>query len=99
MLCSVLLAVLCGAGSPSWTEVQFAGKTILLHPKCRPLAGPLLGPFVTLGDGSVLAVDESRALVSKDDGKTWSPRPLFARPQKYQARGERALLATRDGTL
>ena len=95
----LLLAIVCAIGNPPWTEVEFGDKTILLHPKCRPLVTSLLGPFVKLGDGSILAVDESQVQLSKDEGKTWSARPLFARPEKYQCRGERALLRTRDGTL
>jgi hypothetical protein len=96
---STLLLLAYVLGMPPWTEVQCGGKTILLHPKCQALSTPLMGPFVKLGDGSVLAVDDHRALRSRDDGKTWEARPLFAQPDKYRCRGERALLATRDGTL
>jgi len=99
MHCSLLMAIVCAVASPAWNEVQVRGKKILLHPKCEPLAAPLLGPFATLGDGGVLAVEESRVQVSADGGKTWTPRPLFAQPDKFRASGERALLATRDGTL
>jgi hypothetical protein len=99
MLHNVLLVILCLPATPPWTDVDFGGKTILLHPKCQPLGTSLMGPFVKLGDGSVLAVDADRVLASKDDGKTWSDRPLFAQPEKYQCRPERALLRTRDGTL
>ena len=91
MLHHALLALLCVAGNPPWTDVDFGGKTILLHPKCQALATSLMGAFVKLGDGSVLAVDADRVLVSKDDGETWSNRPLFAQPEKYQCRPERAL--------
>jgi photosystem II stability/assembly factor-like uncharacterized protein len=81
------------------TEARFGDKSILLHPKAFPLVTTLMGPFTKLGNGSVLAVDESQALVSTDEGKTWSPRPLFDKPDKYRVRPERALLRTRDGTL
>jgi Neuraminidase (sialidase) len=47
----------------------------------------------------VLAVDGTRVLVSRDDGKNWKARPLFAEPDKYDCRGERAVLPTREGTL
>jgi len=95
----LLLALACAVAAPPWTEVEFGGKTLLLHPRCEPLPTSLMGPFVKLGDGSVLAVDEGRALRSEDHGKTWSHRPLFAQPEKYQCRAERTLLRTREGTL
>ena len=94
-----LLTLACAVATPPWTEVEFGGKTLLLHPECEPLPTSLMGPFVRLGDGSVLAVDEGRALQSEDDGKTWSARPLFAKPEKYQCRAERTVLRTREGTL
>jgi len=95
----LLLAIVCAIGNPPWAEVQSGEATVLLHPKCRPLATSLVGPFVKLGDGSILAVDENQVRQSRDDGKTWSARPLFTRPDKYQYRGQPALLRTRDGTL
>ncbi len=95
----VFVALVCAVAAPPWNKVEFDGKTILLHPKCQPLPKSLLGPFVKLGDGSVLAVDDGRVMQSADEGKSWSARPLFAEPEKYQCRSERALLRTRDGTL
>ncbi|MBM3862149.1 MAG: exo-alpha-sialidase, partial [Verrucomicrobia bacterium] len=95
----VLLALLCVAASPTWKDVPFGKKTLLLHPQCEPLPFEHLGPFVKRSDGAVLAVDDSRMLVSKDNGKTWEPRALFADTKKYQCRGERTLMKTRDGVL
>ena len=72
MHCLLLVSLLCAAQdppSPQWAEVQSGGKTILVHPKCRALGAPHLGPFVKLGDGSVLAVDRRHVLVSSDEGK------------------------------
>ncbi|MDY0169634.1 MAG: exo-alpha-sialidase [Thermoguttaceae bacterium] len=72
---------------------------VQLHPKGQRLTGNLQGPFANLPDGSVLAVDSREALVSGDDGQTWKAYPLFADPEKFLARPERALLRTREGTL
>jgi hypothetical protein len=94
----VLLALLSVAGITVWDNVPFGEKTLLLHPRCSPLPFGHLGPFVKRGDGAVLAADDSRVLVSKDNGKTWEPRKLFADTNKFQCRGERTLLRTRDGT-
>ncbi len=95
----LLLAIVCTVAAPDWNEVEFGDKMILLHPKCTPLDTTLLGPFVKLGDGTILAADDSQVQLSADGGKTWSSRPLFADPDKFQCRTERALLRTRDGTL
>ena len=96
---SVSLALACAVGNLPWNEVQFGDKTILIHPQCEALPMSLMGPFVKLGDGSILAADADRVLVSRDQGKTWAGQPLFAQPEKYECRGERALLQTGDGTL
>lgn len=95
----VLLALVCAAAAPAWNKVEFGKKTLLLHPKCEPLPAAHLGPFAKRGDNAVLAVDDSGVLVSKDDGRTWTPRPLFTDTNRFQCRGERALLRTREGTM
>jgi len=95
----VLLALLCVAASPAWKEVPVGKKTLLIHPKCESLPFEHLGPFMKRSDGAVLAVDDSHMLLSKDNGKTWEPRALFADTKKYQCRGERTLMKTRDGVL
>jgi len=58
----LLVALVCAAATPLWKEVDFDGKRILLHPKCEPLGTSLLGPFVKLRRGCVLAVDADRVL-------------------------------------
>lgn len=99
LLAALLLEFTCLAASPEWSKTQFGSKTLLLHPKCQRLPLSHLGPFVKRSDGSTLAVDDSRVWVSKADSKTWEPRSSFADPKKYQCRGERALLRTRDGVI
>jgi len=94
-----LLVVLTALGTTDWKEVTFHGKPILLDPRCERLPTDLLGPFVKLGDGSILAVCDAQVKMSKDGGTTWTARPLFREPGKFQCRDERALLRTRDGTL
>lgn len=72
---------------------------IELHPKGQRLTSTLQGPYASLPDGSVLAVDAREAMVSEDEGKTWKAYPLFADPERFLARPERALIRTRTGTL
>ncbi|MHC4398765.1 MAG: exo-alpha-sialidase [Planctomycetota bacterium] len=95
----VLLAAVCALAASPWNETEFAGKAILLDPRCEPLPTLPLGPFVKLSSGSVLAADAAQVLISEDEAKSWVARPLFARPEKHQCRPERALLRTREGTL
>jgi len=83
----LLLTLICAAGTPDWNEVQFGEKTLLLHPKCQPLSTTLLGPFVKLADGSVLAVDAGRVMVSGDGGKKWEEGKLFGEPLRVGRSG------------
>ena len=96
---SLVIALVCCSAAPEWKETLQGNKKLLLHPKCEPLPSALMGPFVTLGDGGILAVDDQRVQISRDAGNTWSARPLFAEPDKFQCRGERVAFRTRDGTL
>jgi sialidase-1 len=66
----------------------------------RPLGFDLMGPFVNLPDGRVLAVDGNAVRSSADDGRSWSePVPLFPAGTKLEVRPERALAVTADGTV
>ncbi|MBM4045047.1 MAG: exo-alpha-sialidase [Planctomycetes bacterium] len=94
LLCWVSVLALLFAGVAGAAENQ-----IQLHPRVRPLPTDLLGPFVRLGDGSILAKDAADVRISKDDGKTWTPRPLFKQADKFRGRDEAALLRTRDGVI
>ena len=71
-----------------------------IHPKCQKLPTDTLGPFVKLGDGAILTVVETHALVSRDDGKTWQTlAPLFKEGEKAKACTESAVIRTRDGVV
>lgn len=58
-----------------------------------------LGPFVRLGDGAILTVNDTKALVSRDEGATWQEQPLFGPDQNLSVSTERALVRTRNGVL
>ncbi len=71
-----------------------------LAPLCKPLPTDRLGPFVRVGDGNVLAIDNEATFVSGDAGRSWSePRPLFDKAQNINVSNERALLRTGSGVL
>jgi len=76
-----------------------AADPIRMHRGGEALPFDHQGPFVTTGDGGVLAVGRSEAYVSRDEGESWEAYPLFQDNQKYEARDERALLKLRDGTV
>ena len=76
-----------------------AERPLILHPKCEQLPTALLGPFVQLRDGGVLAVDTSEVHVSHDAGRTWKARPLFTDAGKFSTRPERTVLRARSGVV
>ena len=73
--------------------------SLWVHPKCISLGIEPFGPFVLLGDGRILTVNENQALVSADNGKTWTASPLFPADSTAKTSGERALIRTRDGVI
>ncbi|MBN2307622.1 MAG: exo-alpha-sialidase [Candidatus Hydrogenedentes bacterium] len=70
-----------------------------LHPACHPLPSKELGPFVRLADGAILAVRDSRVLVSRDEGASWDSWPLLPDGPDIKVSSEGALLRTRSGVL
>lgn len=58
-----------------------------------------MGPFIRLKDGGLLTVDETSALRSMDEGKTWQSYPIFPEDRKFSIRRERVLLQTREGAI
>ena len=80
-------------------EVAEAAAPRWIHPQCRTLATTIIGPFIQLGDGSVLATHSSKAFISKDDGKTWNATPMFEDGTKSYGCGGGAMLRTRDGVI
>ena len=76
----------------------FLHAEILLQEKVQRLAVPHQGPFVRAGDGAIWGMNETGALVSRDDGKTWAARTIFE-GAKFATRPERALLRTKEGVM
>ena len=77
----------------------FVKKQPVLHPKADRLDALMMGPYIRLDDGAILAVDKNDACRSETNGKTWSRHPIFAAPATFSIRPERALLQTQKGTV
>ena len=89
----VALALLATSGASAWKG------EIWIHPKAEKLPTQQRGPFVRLGDGSVMAIGHNEALTSSDDGKTWEARPLIEDTEKFDDQGGCALFRTREGII
>jgi len=74
-------------------------EELWLHPSCEKLPSEVLGPFVTLGDGGILALRGANALVSKDEGVTWESMPIFKEGETISISTEGALLRTKSGVI
>ncbi len=86
---SVLLVVILGSDILAAAgEGTTSSRGTWLAPGVEELPGLPMGPFVRLGDGSILTVDTaSSAMQSPDEGKTWESRPIFADTAKYGSSG------------
>jgi len=98
---SVLLIVLLGPDNfTAAAEGTTSSRGTWLAPGVEEVTGLPMGPFVRLGDGRIFTVDTaSSAMVSRDEGKTWESRPIFADSAKYAIRPERAILRTPSGAI
>ena len=68
-------------------------------PPLEPLPANLpLGPFTRLKDGSILTFRHREALLSSDEGKTWSRHEVFRDP-KFRMTDEHAAACLDDGTV
>ena len=98
---SVLLIVILGPNIHAAAgEGTTSSKGTWLAPGVEELPGLPMGPFVRLGDGSIITVDTaSSAIESVDEGKTWESRPIFLDTARYAIRPERAILRTPSGAI
>lgn len=63
------------------------------------IVGLKMGPFIRLDDGSILTVDDTKSLISQDEGKTWEEHEIFEDPSKFRISNERGLLQTSNGIV
>jgi len=77
-----------------------ARKRVWTDPRCTLLEGDKYGPFVKLGNGSILTVGDNATLVSEDGGAAWSePRVMYRGSSRGKPGRSGVLLRTREGVL
>ena len=72
-----------------------------VDPRCTELDLPegVQGPFIELGDGRLMTVQDNTTLTSADNGKTWEDRgPVYTGPKPGVPEGG-VLIRTRDGVV
>jgi sialidase-1 len=69
-----------------------------MHPKAQPLEVSETGPFAQLKDGTLVTVRGGDALLSGDEGKTWTRHPISSSHQ-LKASPEIVVFVTREGTI
>jgi sialidase-1 len=74
-------------------------KGIVLDARVKAMPDLPHGPFIRLEDGRIMGVGKKDALISADEGKTWTRQPIFAADQPFEIRPERALIRTRSGAI
>ncbi len=78
---------------------NISSKGYWLHENVQEIPGLPSGPFVKLGDGSILTIERNVSCISKDRGKTWTNYPIFKDTSRFDIRVERVLLRTRSGVI
>ncbi|MBI3852056.1 MAG: exo-alpha-sialidase [Verrucomicrobia bacterium] len=58
-----------------------------------------MGPFVRLGDGRLLTIEDTNCLTSADGAKTWQTHRMFEDPLKFKISDERAIIRTSKGVV
>ena len=73
----------------------------VLHEYVTEIPGLKMGPFVRLENGDILTVgvDNTKSLISSDEGKNWREYEMSDEPGKFKISDERALLRTKNGTI
>lgn len=65
----------------------------------KEVANLKLGPFVRLGNGDILTVNETKSYISSDEGETWTEYLIFDKEDDFVVRPERALIRTNSGVI
>src|SRR5690606_23717779 len=100
---SIVFLVVMGTVGNAQTVNDIRGKVTStgtwIPENVEELKGLKMGPFVKLGNGDILTIENTKCLISSDKGKTWVSNEMFDEPDKYTISDERAILKTSNGTI
>src|SRR5690625_3745168 len=100
---SIVFLVVMGTVGNAQTVNGIRGKVTStgtwIPENVEELKGLNMGPFVKLGNGDILTIENIKCLISEDQGKTWESYEMFDKPEKFQISNERALLKTSNNVI
>src|SRR5690625_4352680 len=100
---SIVFLVVMGTVGNAQTVNGIRGKVTStgtwIPENVEELKGLKMGPFVKLGNGDILTIENIKCLISEDQGKTWESYEMFDKPEKFQISNERALLKTSNNVI
>lgn len=100
---SIVFLVVMGTVGNAQTVNGIRGKVTStgtwIPENVEELKGLKMGPFVKLGNGDILTIENTKCLISEDQGKTWESYEMFDKPEKFQISNERALLKTSNNVI
>jgi sialidase-1 len=92
------IAAIAAGGAAVLAATPAVAQELTLHEKLQPMEGLSVGPFVRLGDGSILTAGRKEALISSDEGKNWTRYPIFENPDAFDI-SSRAIQRTPEGVV
>jgi sialidase-1 len=100
VMIALLLAICFSASSQKSKKAnKLTSNGYWIHEKLQEMPYLPSGPFVKLGDGSILTIEKNMSLISKDGGKNWTKYPIFEDTARFDIRVERVLLRTKAGVI
>ncbi len=99
-----LLIILCFICFSAFSQRSVPGNKLTsngywIHDKVEEMPWLMSGPFVKLGDGSILTVERNMSCISSDKGKSWVKYPVFRDTARFDIRVERVLLRSSSGVI
>ena len=68
--------------------------------RCSLLSSERFGPFIKLGDGKILTIEDNATVISADKGETWSaPRPIYDGEGPGKPSSSGVMVRTREGLI
>jgi sialidase-1 len=95
---AALAGLLVAAGAFAAPAPNAAAQELTLHEKLEELHVSHVGPFVRLGNGEILTLGRTEALISSDEGKNWTRYPIFENPEEFDI-SSRAIQRTAAGVV